>query len=360
MPAGIVSHRTWRLVRRPPVPESYTLAMRVSIPVLLLAGAWALGAQPALQSFDVYTYPAPAGYHMREGRDFIEWSRIDQGKRFYCQIGLFRAQNSTRTAADDIETEWKATVAREFKIRGEAQTRALPLPNAPESMVRMAETTDGRGNAAVSTLFVLRTPGRYIGVMFNVPNEEAMIACQPEALALVMGIRMSAAAPPALAPSTPAIAAPADAPAQTGGLTGSWERVIASQAPTRYNPITRVWEHDYAGALNQFRNVYRWRFLANGDYVRELDAENFNRAQRSRVIEKGRYTVSGGAIQFQPSEYREGTGPRGQDPPLTEKKAPAGYAIRYSIGEHPRYQDSAGLQIQESDGSWTTFRPAPR
>lgn len=327
--------------------------MRVLLLLPLLPAA--LAAQR--QSFDTYTYPVPAGYQKNETQNFVEWSRINQEKRYYCQIGLYRAQNSVGTAAQDIEAEWKAAVARSFQPRGEVQTRPLPLPQSQDSIVRMAETKDSLGNPAVTTLFVVRSGGRHAGVLFNVPNEAAFNACYADAMAVAGGLQWSAA--PAAPPPTAAPAgAPATVTAVPGTVQGSWERVIATQPPTRYNPITRMWEHDYAGALNQFRQVHRWQFAANGEYVRELDAESFNRSTRSRVIERGRYTAAGGVIQLRPADQREGTGPRGQDPPLTAKPAPAPYALRFSIGEHPQYKDSAGLQIQEQDGSWTTFRPA--
>jgi hypothetical protein len=324
--------------------------------LLLTLGAATLAAQR--ESFDLFSYPAPAGYQKRESPTFVEWSRINQARRYYCQIGIYRAQNSSGAAAQDLEAEWKAAVAPSFRTRGEARSQAMALPQAPDSMARIAETTDARGQAAVTTLIVVRMPGRYVGVLFNVSNEEAFNACYQDAVAVAGGIQMNAAAAPA--PAAVSGAPAGGAVPLPGTLQGSWERIIASQAPTRYNPITRVWEHDYAGALNQFRNVYRWRFAPNGEYTWELDAESFNRGTRSRVIERGRYTVAGGAVQLQPAEHREGTGPRGQDPPLAAKTPRAPYSLRFTIGEHPQYKDAAGLQIQEPDGSWATYRPAQR
>lgn len=305
----------------------------------------ALAAAFAQRTYDTYTFNEPSGYKLREAKDYLEYAKINQEKKYYCMLVLYRAQNSVGAGAQDLDNEWSQTLAKSFKTKGTPVTRDLPLPEAPASVVRGAEATDGNGNPAVVTLFLIRTPPRYAGIAFIAPNQAAVEACQPDAAGLISSVKMAASAPP----TPPATAVP-------GTITGDWERVIASQIATHYNPFTKQWEYNPVAALNQFRNFYRWNFATNGEYVRELDAENFNRQERARVIERGRYTVSNGAIRLEPREEVEGKGKRGTDPPLTARKTPAPYSIRFTIGEHPQYKDSAGLQMQEPDGSWITFK----
>lgn len=312
-----------------------------------------LGPLCAQRSYDTYTFNEPAGYKLREAKDYLEYTRINQEKKYYCMLVLYRAQNSVGTAAQDLDTEWTQTLAKSFKTKGAPVTRDLPLSQAPSSVVRGAEATDGNGNPAIVTLFLIRTPPRYAGVAFIAPNQAAVEGCQPDAAGLISSIKMAAS----VAAPAPTATPPAPTAAVPGTITGNWERVIASQIPTRYNPFTKMWEHDYVGALNQFRNAYRWTFAANGDYVRELDAESFNRQERARVIERGRYSVTANAIRLEPREAVEGKGPRSTDPPLAARKTPEPYSIRFTLGEHPQYKDSAGLQMQEPDGSWITFKP---
>jgi hypothetical protein len=157
----------------------------------------------------------------------------------------------------------------------------MPLPQAPDTIVRMAETTDNRGQAAISTLFLVRFPGRYVGVLFNAPNEAGSKACQAEAVALVSSIQLTPAAPPPPA-NVPSAGHGSGGGANPGAamrasVDGNWEQVVPSQIPRRYNPITKQGEYDYAGALNQFRHVMRFSFSPSGDDVRELDAESYNR-----------------------------------------------------------------------------------
>lgn len=311
-----------------------------------------------------YTYESPSGYQVRSFPMAIEMSRIDQQRKYYCQIGLYQSQPSQGSAAKDADNEWAAVVTKQFKVRGQVVTKDLPLPWAPESVVRGAETTDGNGKPAISSLFVLRFANqrRYVGVLFNVPNESALQSCQEEATKVVMSIRMregAAPATPAPAAAAPTLSAGPAGNVASGSPVGVWERVTVSQPAGRYNMITKQWEYNPVAAMSQFKQVRRFAFEAGGRYTWDLDAEDYNRQEHSRVIERGRYAiVQGGAIQFTPESLQDGKAPRGQNVPLTTKATPAGHTRRFLVGEHPQYKDSAGLQLQNGDGSWETYRPA--
>ena len=178
------------------------------------------------------------------------------------------------------------------------------------------------------------------------PHAEALPLCSPDVGRLTASLLIN-----------PSLSAPVASPSTPNSLVGQWQRVVASPPSLRYNPFTQQWEHDVSTALNQFRNTQRWIFSPNGEYLRELDAESYNRSERARVLERGRYRAAHGVLQLEPQSYQEGKGPRRQDPPLTSKPAPAPYTLRFSLGEHPQYRDSAGLQIEETPGTWTTYKP---
>lgn len=318
----------------------------------ILAGVGLWGQTAA---FDAYRYQPPPGYTAETKPASVIFSKINQARKYYCQIVIYQAQRSRGSAAADFENEWKAVVLPSFKPTENVAPRNHKLPNAPESIFGVAESTDGNRNKAINTLFVVRFGDRYAGVLFNAPNDEAFQACNKEAVNLAASIQMNGAAAPAPAP------APApNAPVTVSGNSpvGRWQRVIASQLATRYNPFSKQWEHDPVAAMNQFRNSYTFDFAANGTYVFTLDGESYNRSERSMVVEKGTWTVANGAIQFKPQSIAEGKGPRGQTPALVQKATPAAHARRFFLGEHPQYKDSAGLQLQTGDGGWETFKPA--
>lgn len=308
-----------------------------------------------------YTYETPAGYQVRSHPMAIEMSRIDQQRKYYCQIGLYQSQPSQGSAAKDVDNEWTAVVTKQFKVRGQAATKELPLPWAPESVVRGAETTDGNGKPAISSLFVLRfaNPRRYVGVLFNVPNESALQACQDEATKVVMSVRMREGAVPAAQPPAVSSGSSPAGNVASGSPIGAWERVTATQPAGRYNMITKQWEYNPVAAMNQFKQTRRFAFEPGGRYTFELDAEDYNRQEHSKVIERGRYAiVQGGAIQFTPESLQDGKAPRNQSSiPLTTRATPVPHTRRFLVGEHPQFRDSAGLQLQTNDG-WETYRPA--
>ncbi len=300
------------------------------------------------QNFDLYTYTAPPGYQQRAHARAVEFTRVDPQKRYYCQIGLYQSQPSTGSARRDFDAEWKAVVAGQFQVTGKVDVRDHKLPNAPESVFGVGDGRTGDGSKVINTLFVVRFPGRYVGILYNTPSDEAFQACQKDTINVAASVRMNGAA---------AVAAATPAPSLPGGLVGLWERISASQLATRYNPFTKQWESDPVAALNQFRQVRRFRFEANGQYLFELDAEDYNRSQRSRVIERGTYSIDNGSIRFRPVEMEDGKGPRGQDPQMTKRAVPAGHTRKFLIGEHPQYQNSAGLQLSANDGGWETYKP---
>ena len=197
-------------------------------------------------------------------------------------------------------------------------------------------------------MFLLWFGEQYVTVAFNTPRAEAFEACQSDINNFVASISL-VAAPPSVKPTSKAIGGPEPVPAAgtpsttLGTIVGSWQRIEAST----YNPAT---------ASNQFRNTRTYRFDASNQYTADFLFEHFSSQKTTRVLETGRYTVSNGQIQFQPASYSEGIAPRGQNPALTQKATPAAYARRFSIGDHPQFHDSVGLQMTESDGAVVTFK----
>ncbi len=172
------------------------------------------------------------------------------------------------------------------------------------------------------------------------PNEQAFEACQGDVAPVLPSIALTTA---------PVSAVPA------GTVAGTWERVVATPTPMRYNMFTKQWDYDSVGAMNQFRNSYKYTLRPDGQYTYEVEFDSFNRYQRDRMWEQGRYLSNGGIIQFEPKEYKKGTSDRRKETILSPAAPPAPYSRRFLLGKHPQY-DSVGLNLQETDGSWNTFK----
>ena len=315
--------------------------------VVALAAAAALLGQT--QTSDTYTFAPPAGYALRAHDQSVEMTKIDQKNRTFCQLGLYRAQTALGTAAQDIDAEWKAVVEKQFRVNGAANTRPFPIPGAPDSVARIAETSTTAAGKMTTLLVVLRFPSRYVGVLFNASNMAAAERCQPDMATLVSSVKLNAAAPPVQ--TTPAVISGTSP-------VGAWEKVVGSTPPMRYNAFTKQWEYNYAAASLQFKQIYRFRFEPNGQYTYELDAVDYNRSQQTLIVERGTYILASGAIQFRPTSYQDGAGPKGKTPPLTTRAVPAPHSRRFTIGEHPVHKESPGLQLQTQEGGWDTFKPA--
>lgn len=322
--------------------------MNFAVVSILLLSAGLLQAQ---QSYDSYSYLAPKGYNARDAKDYRELSRIDQQRRFYCQIVLYEAQQSLGSAKADLENEWKATVLKSSTPKGKATERALPLPLAPDSIIRSSQATTMDGRDSIWSLFVIRFAAKYVGIIFSVPHQQAFEACQEEVVALISSIKLNAGASAAPPPAT----APAPMP---GSVLGTWEYVSASTTPMKYNMFTKRMEFDYALASNQFRNVWHYTFEKAGRYTKEIKGLDINRAQDTQYTEKGNYTISGDSIRLEPKECVQGRAPKGQSIGLEKCKVNEPSSFRYLLGPHPTASDrSPGFQVQNQDGTWTSYKP---
>lgn len=336
-------------------------AMRLLFGVLIGA---TLAAQTA--TYDNYSYTAPQGYTVREAKELRELARVDQQRKFYCQIVLYKAQAGKGSAAADLENEWKYAVLANFTVKGTPIDKPMPLPQAPDSIVRVAQTSPKTGGDSISNLFILRFPPNYIGIAFNVSNQDAWSACQNDIVTLIQSVRWNGAAAPASAPtSVPApssagsvSAASPDAPMRNT-LLGKWEYRTSSTPAMTYNMFTKQYEYNPVQALNQFQHRQQLIFEAGNRYTKEFSGLNINRQEDFRVVERGTYSTAGDVLRLTPQECQSGKAPRDKPIPLAPCQLPAPYALRYLLGPHPaaNADKRPGLQISEKDNAWSSYKP---
>ncbi len=338
---------------------------------LLLAGwiAATLVAQTA--SYDNYSYQSPQGYTVREARELRELARVDQQRKFYCQIVLYKAQAGKGSAAADLENEWKYAVLANFNVKGTPIDKPMPLPQAPDSIARVAQTSPKTGGESISNLFILRFPPNYIGIAFHVSNETAWNACQNDIVTLIQSVRWTPVAPSA--PAAPTAAAPAPTASSSAGSTfaaspdapmrntllGKWEYRVSSMPAMTYNMFTKQYEYNPVQALNQFQHRQQLIFEAGNRYTKEFSGLNINRQEDFRVVERGTYATAGDVLRLTPQECQSGKAPRDKPIPLAACQLPAPYALRYLLGPHPaaNADKTPGLQISEKDNSWSSYKP---
>ena len=194
--------------------------------ILVLITAAVSAATAQTKSFDTYTYSVPAGYSEKVSQQFVQFDRIDNQRRYACQLGLYLAQPAAPSVEQDLEIEWKAVMMPYLQITGTPVTEALREPGLPQNLIRRAPAQAGDATDILAALVVLRFPGRYIGVSLKMRPASKADNCQPDLLNLLRSIRMTAP-PPAPVANPPAAPPTVTAPPLTASRipTGSTPRL---------------------------------------------------------------------------------------------------------------------------------------
>jgi hypothetical protein len=177
-----------------------TFSQRNRIPAagvaaLLFALVTAGMLQAQVQQFGGYSYMRPTGYTERASGNHIELTKVDAKRRTFCQLGLQLSQTSLGSTAKDLDTEWQLLVANQFKLNGPAVTTALSVRGgSSEGVERAAPTSTTNVASMISTVMLLRFRDRYVSLLANATNAEALPPCRADAMELLATIRLNEAA----------------------------------------------------------------------------------------------------------------------------------------------------------------------
>lgn len=188
----------------------------------------------------------------------MELMKVDQKRRIFCQFTLQPSQASLGSAASDIDAEWNLLIGKMFVAKGTPVTKAFSVPSAPDSIVRTAPTSTTNIPNMISTVTVLRFPGRYVGVLLNASNAEAIEACSADASRIHGSIRLNAAAPPSAQSSIPTGNTPQLFPGMPGWLPSGIGVPIPDAAFVQGAPVGLWWfgEADAGGILKPRVHMY--------------------------------------------------------------------------------------------------------
>jgi hypothetical protein len=155
---------------------------------LLAAGL--LGAQ--VQQFGGYSYTRPAGYTEQASSKQIELTKVDAKRRTFCQLALQLSQASSGSAAKDLDAEWQLLVAAQFKLNGPAETSTLSVRGgSSDAVARTAPASTANISSMMTTVMLLRFPGRYVSLLVNASNAEALQPCRADAVEFLASIRLN-------------------------------------------------------------------------------------------------------------------------------------------------------------------------
>ena len=304
------------------------------------------------RTFDRFTVEVPRKYTVRESAAVLELMRIDNRRKLFCQIGVYRPVTSVGDAAQDLDSEWNQLVANNYTVKGAPTSRAVSFPGATESMIRMAETSSSIVSSLVTTLVVARFPDSNVSVVFNASSAAAGETCGDDLMTVLGSLQLKAAAPaegqataPAEGAGVPSAETPSSSTASTSALAAAWELSIPSMLMTqmRYNMMTKG--YDNVSVTVSAR--YRLDLSASGQYVYESDVSYIQAKSRNVNVERGTFAIVNGLLQLSPKSAQFGSSPLGKTPTMSATDARAPYVKRYTLkGTSLRVEDTNGNGAQ--------------
>lgn len=253
------------------------------------------------ETFDIFTYKAPAGYEKDTSKDgMVTYTKIKGNK--FCMIGIYMSRQSSGNSQQDFENEWNELVAKPFNI-GDGNVIKEDKDSGWDIMLKADKAqTEGTGEFYV-TLTSFSGHGRVSSVIINYNDESAFQKDIDNFFNNFDTVKGFDKKQP-LASNNAANAIPVSgggSPNIKGGkVTGVW--MGYTSGGSQYNMITKSFEY------STVRPEVAWRvFLSDGTYSQGLPFRglyNLNIAQ-SQQDERdnkptgarwGYYTISGNTI----------------------------------------------------------------
>lgn len=262
------------------------------------------GMSPAYaknETFDIFTYKAPAGYEKDTSKDgMVTYTKIKGNK--FCMIGIYMSRQSSGNSQQDFDNEWNELVAKPFGI-GDGNVIKEDKDSGWDIMLKADKAqTEGTGEFYV-TLTSFSGHGRVSSVIINY-NDESMFQKDIDNFFNNFDTVKNFDKNQSVASNNTANAIPVNGGGshniKGGKVTGVWMGMTSGGS--EYNIITKKFEYSIV------RPEMAWRiFFSDGTYSQGIPFTglyNLDIAQ-SQQDEKdnkptgarwGRYTVSGNTI----------------------------------------------------------------
>jgi len=137
--------------------------------LILMLFVTSIPAYAKNETFDIFTYKAPAGYEKDTSKDGMVIYTKTKGNRF-CMIGIYMSRQSSGDSAQDFENEWNELVAKPFGI-GDGKVIKEANDSGWDIMVKADKAqTEGTGEFYVA-LSSFSGHGRVSSVIVNYNDE---------------------------------------------------------------------------------------------------------------------------------------------------------------------------------------------
>lgn len=254
--------------------------MRIAVMFCLLQ-LFAVAAFAQVEKFDIVTYTSPAGWSIKKGAEFVQFTKEDKATGGFCMVTLYRSVDAGTDSRANFNAAWSALVNETLKSDAKPQIGAPGLKDGwtAEAGISPVSTEDLKGAALLTTM----TGGSKMINVLVLTNTEAF---EKEIEALVDSIKL----PPIKAAPAQSTVPAAPAAGENARLIGKWQRA-SSGVPAYGDPV--AW-----GTAGYTKS--RYEFKADGTYV--YTERSFRMMMQTIIIvkENGKYAVNGGTITVTP------------------------------------------------------------
>jgi hypothetical protein len=113
----------------------------------------------AQTTYDIFTYVAPKNYKAEDQTSFKQFSKIDNVKKDYCLLSLYKSQISKGNIEQDFQNEWNDLIAKPFNINKVPDAEQDVSKNGYEIM-GAAESFEFNGKTVIAILYVYSGQGK--------------------------------------------------------------------------------------------------------------------------------------------------------------------------------------------------------
>jgi len=326
---------------------------------IFLTFVLSITAAHAQEVFDLFGYKVPEGYWKKsKGNDFVSLT-LEDSKRGYCLIGLYKAIPSTGSAENDSKDDWNEFATKRYPEIVVLKVESAPIPNS-EWMSTLKFGVVNKNDVEIGLTTVTFTGyGQHLLVLFENTHKD-FDQFTPEFLAHMI-LYQPAQAPPVVATPDPTkqqeqtTTTTITDPSKPQSIFGDWKRSMANfaNAYTGYRPSAQGYAR------------HHYTFNEDNTYSFYMEAWSEAFAALFFLTENGSFKLDGNKLKLYPAKsvfekrgYKEGRAVPGG--PLLETKTlpltPTQYTWSFYYWEGTQEWNLA-LQTDKStdrDGEFST------
>ena len=253
--------------------------MKTLLTLILNVLAWAAIAQT--ETFDLTTFVEPSGWKKEVKDNIISYTKTDNTKKTWCQIGIYRSTASKGSIEADFDSEWQILVANPYQIKEAPNSGGIQDAEGWKIKVGSGTFSFNKSDAQ-AILSVISGYGRVVSIIAINNSQDYLSQIQ----SLLTSVELkNPELQPAVQPENPQ-----QETANTNNLIiGTWTKVASDQDAYHVN-------NGVAGYIQR-----QYMFDQNGTYRDFIKTFSFF-SDIFLTKESGTYQVNGNSITITPQK----------------------------------------------------------